>query len=140
MNSLDAALRRYYRQISSWLPCSRGEKKEILGKIKSNISDYLEENPESDFRQVKAWFGEPEAIAAAYVDEMDTTALLYGLRVRRKLMALTTAIALAGLMIWAIGVTAIVMIEADSHPAFIEVDILREDELTEEDRTALGLE
>ena len=140
MNSRDAALRRYYRRIKSWLPCSRQQKKEILEKIKSNVSDYLEENPEADFRQVQAWFGAPESIAAAYVDEMDTTALLSGLRIRRKILAMVAGLAALIVISWGMVVVGSFIHQAKAFPGVIEVEIVDVSELSEDERNQLGLE
>lgn len=140
MNSRDAALRRYYRRISSWLPCSRQQKKEILEKIKSNVFDYLEENPEADIRQIQAWFGEPEAIAAAYVDEMDTRTLLSGLRIRRNILRIVAATAALVLISWGTLIVGSVIHQAQAFPGVIEVEIGNVSELSEEERNALGFE
>ena len=140
MNSRDAALRRYYRQISSWLPCSQQQKKEILEKIKSNVSDYLEENPEADIRQVQAWFGTPEAIAAAYVDEMDTQVLLHGLRIRRKILKIVAGLAAFAIISWGMVIVGSVIHQAKAFPGVIEVEIVENSELSEEERNLLGLE
>lgn len=108
MNSLDRSLNRYYRQIKSWLPCSRGLKNALIFRLKDSIQSYLEANPEADFSRIQARFGAPETIATAYVEEMGTDKLLRDLRIRRKIVAMvagTMAIVLAlwlGVVGWAI--------------------------------------
>ena len=67
MTTLEPALRQYYREIRSYLPCSRKHKDRILNEIRTNILQYLEENPEVDFAGIQAHFGSPKTIAAAYV-------------------------------------------------------------------------
>lgn len=108
MNSLDHSLNRYYRQIKSWLPCSRKLKNALITRLKESVRAYLDANPEADFVQVQAHFGAPETIATAYVEEMGTDKLLRDLRIRRKVVAMvagTMAVVLAlwlGVVGWAI--------------------------------------
>lgn len=108
MNSLDHSLNRYYRQIKSWLPCSRKLKNALISRLKESIQAYLDANPEADFGQIQSHFGAPETIAAAYVEEMGTDKLLRDLRIRRKIVAMvagTMAVVLAlwlGVVGWAI--------------------------------------
>lgn len=106
MNSRDSALRRYYRTIRSYLPCSGKLKKQILMEIRTNISHYLEEFPEAEFSQIEARFGSPQSIAAAYVDDMDTQELLHALRIRRKITTMLIAALLAIVTMWGTVVTA----------------------------------
>lgn len=111
MNSLDTALKRYYREVRSWLPCSRKLKNQIMDRLHESVVSYLEQNPTTDFDQLQAHFGTPESIAAAYVDEMGTDVLLRDLRIRRKIVAITAGLAATILAIWLIAVGWAVMKE-----------------------------
>ena len=108
MNNLDRSLNHYYRQVRSWLPCSRKMKSALISRLQDSIVAYQEANPAADFSQIQAHFGTPETIAFAYVEEMGTDTLLRDLRVRRKVVALvagTMALVLTlwmGLVSWAI--------------------------------------
>lgn len=93
-------LNRYYREVRSWLPCSRKLKESIMSRLQENIRDYLEEHPDADTAQIRAHFGEPDAIAAAYVDEMGTDVLLRDLRIRRKIVSITAGVMAAILALW----------------------------------------
>lgn len=93
-------LNRYYREVRNWLPCSRKLKESIMSRLQEDIRDYLEEHPDADAAQVRAHFGAPEAIAAAYVDEMGTDTLLRDLRIRRKIVSLTAGAMAAILALW----------------------------------------
>lgn len=107
MQKRDAALRRYYRDIHSYLPCPRRMKKQILDEVKSNVSGYLEANPEAGLPEIESQFGSARAIAAAYVEDMNTPELLAALRLRKKIMAVVFAFLLAALVLWTavLGVT-----------------------------------
>lgn len=93
-------LNRYYREVRSWLPCSRKLKESIMSRLHENIRDYLEEHPGADTAQIRAHFGEPDAIAAAYVDEMGTDVPLRDLRIRRKILSITAGTMAAILALW----------------------------------------
>lgn len=93
-------LNRYYREVRSWLPCSRKLKDSIMSRLQENVRDYLEEHPDADTAQIRAHFGAPETIAAAYVDEMGTDVLLRDLRIRRKIVSLTARAMAAILALW----------------------------------------
>lgn len=94
------ALSGYYREIRSWLPCSRKQKDQILERFRDSVQSYWEENPTADFAQIRAHFGTPEQIAGAYVEELGTAELLRSLRVRRRILITVTSIAMAVLLIW----------------------------------------
>lgn len=100
MNSLDHSLNRYYRQIKSWLPCSRKLKNALISRLKESIQAYLDANPEADLDQVQARFGAPETIATAYVEEMGTDKLLRDLRIRRKVVTLVAGTMAVVLSLW----------------------------------------
>ena len=105
MNSLEKALKQYYRQVRSWLPCSRKLKKHILEQIDHSISAYLHEHPAAKITDIKTRFGEPEEIAAAHVDELGTAELLRDLRVRKKIVTIIAACAAVLILMWASAVT-----------------------------------
>ena len=104
MNQTKPRLNRYYHQIRSYLPCSRRLKNHIMDEIRSNIAGFLEENPGASLAQVEARFGTPQAIAAAYVDDMDTQELLKALHIRQKITTIVAACVLIILMMWGITV------------------------------------
>lgn len=86
MISCEAALKRYYCTIRSFLPCSQKLKKRILDEIQNSVNGYLKDHPEANISEIEARFGEPKNIAAAYVDDMNTPELLHTLRVRRRII------------------------------------------------------
>lgn len=87
MKANDRALKRYYRDIRSWLPCSRKNEKRILEQIRSSVEGYLEQNPEADINRVQTEFGSPQTIAASYVENMGAAEILKDLRLRRRIFA-----------------------------------------------------
>lgn len=104
-------LKKYYRQVGSWLPCGGRLKRQLMANIRSTVDGYLHEHPEVDFPTLEAHFGTPQQIAAAFVDEMGTEELLYKLRVRKRIIkitficvvALISICGLAILSLWIVG-------------------------------------
>ena len=85
------ALKRYYREIRSWLPVSSRQKDKIVGDLSSSIDAYLDTHPEADLQEIQAHFGTPSSIAAAYVDNTDTATLLRDLRIRKRIVTAVVA-------------------------------------------------
>lgn len=126
MNRRDSALRRYYRKIRSYLPCSGKIKKKILSEICTNVSRYLEEFPNAEYSQIEARFGTPQCIAAAYVDDMDTQELLQSMHIRRKIVVTITGFLLIVLLTWTSVVCYTAVKAAKNYPGTITVDIWEE--------------
>lgn len=117
----EAVFRRYCRQIRSLLPCSLKDKHRILREIRERLADYREQNPEADAAAVLSYFGAPEVIAAAYIDQMGTAELLKKLRIRRRI--LTIALTLAGVILvtWLGTVAWAIIVELISVNGYIVV-------------------
>lgn len=64
-------IHRYCRAVGSYLPCSLRQKREILLGLRQRLEDHCAEHPESA-EDLEAVFGTPQAVAAAYIDDMDT--------------------------------------------------------------------
>lgn len=105
-------LRKYYRSIRSWLPCSGKLKKRIICDIESTIHGYLDENPSADFAEIEQRYGTPQQIAATYIDEMGTLELMKQLKIRRRI---THAIFAATAIVVVLWTTALTIALIDSH-------------------------
>ena len=92
--------RRYLRQVRTGLPCGGTMKRQIMEKIRSSISRFLEEEPSADYESIVSRFGTPQQIASAYVDEQDTEVLLRKLRIKRRIVAAVCCTAAACVVIW----------------------------------------
>ena len=117
----NADVRRYLREIKKGIPCTGRRKRDILNKINETIGEYLEENPDSQYEDLTARFGTPKQIVSSYVEEMDTPELIKKLNVRRKIVGIVTAAAVAVVILWA-GVVSIIYIEnkKDGDGYFVE--------------------
>ena len=97
-------LKKYYRQISSWLPCGGPLKKQLMGSITATVEGYLAEHPEADFLAIQAHFGTPQQIATAFVDEMETAELLIKLHMRNRIIKIIFLCACILIAIWGFAV------------------------------------
>ncbi len=125
-------IRRYCRAVGSYLPCSPRQKREILLGLRQRLEDHCAEHPESA-EDLETVFGTPQAVAAAYIDDMDTGELLAALRQRRRILRLVGVGLLAALAIW---LTACIISAIDLHKAAHEE--WNETYVTVEKRTETG--
>lgn len=123
MKNRDSALRRYYRTVFNYLPCSRKLKNKILQEIKGNVTAYLEEHPQATISDIESHFGTPRSIAAAYVDDMNTEELIHALHIRKKVVTTIVCTLLAVMLLWAMGVTYIMVDHAVNYPGTVCVEV-----------------
>lgn len=121
MKERNRQLKKYYRSVRSWLPCSRKLKNRILGQIGENISAYLEDHPSAAFADIQQRFGGPQQIAAAYVEEMDSAELLRDLRVHNRIVRIVIACAAAVIVIWGASVTVAVIEHKNAVNGYYEI-------------------
>ena len=87
---------RYVRAVSGFLPCSGKVKKPLLDALRAQAEEYIEGG--GDAAALKQRFGTPQQVAAAWVDERDTSELLAELHIRRRIVAVV-AITLAAMVL-----------------------------------------
>lgn len=82
--------------------------------MEDSVRTYATENPRLDYAAIVARFGDPCAVAESCVEEMETPELLKNLRVRRKVVSIVAAVALAIVILW-LGVVSIAWAEHRDH-------------------------
>lgn len=107
MSLKNRAAKKYCRSVRNLLPYPAKKRRFVLREIEANISACLEDNPSATLQDLEMRFGAPSQIAASYVDEMGTEALLKQLKVRRRIFALISTGVMLALLIWASMVTAV---------------------------------
>lgn len=98
-------LKRYYRQVASWLPCGGKTKREMMARIRATVDAYIAEHPAADLAAIQARFGTPQQIAAAFVDEMETEELLQRINYRNKIIKGFAILAATIILLWTLVVT-----------------------------------
>ena len=104
MNTAERAARRYYRKVRSWLPGGK-MRRYVMTQIRETVQEFVQEPPDADVAAIQAQLGTPQEIAAAYVENMETAAVLKGLRIRRRVLFAVCATMLAILISWTVLVT-----------------------------------
>lgn len=82
--------------------------------MEDSVRAYATENPRLTYAAIVARFGEPRAVAESCVEEMETAELVKNLRVRRKVVSIVAAAALAIVILW-LGVVSIAWAEHRDH-------------------------
>lgn len=78
--------------------------------MEDSVRAYATENPRLTYAAIVARFGEPRAVAESCVEEMETAELVKNLRVRRKVVCIVVATAVAIVILW-VGVVASALAE-----------------------------
>ena len=105
MTSSDSiALRHYYRSIRASLSnCPRKQRVCILNDLKSNISAFLDTEPQADFQNVQDHFGTPQQIASGYLGDLTDTELMNAVK-KRKIWTAVIGFFAAAFVIWLIAI------------------------------------
>lgn len=68
--------------------------------MKACVQDYLSENPEVNYANIKARFGDPQRIAEAYVLELEAGEVLKALHVKRRIFNMAVIAATIMVAAW----------------------------------------
>ena len=97
--------KKYLRRVRSVLPGSARMTKQIMEKIRSEVSSYFEEYPQADYKDLSSRFGDPETIAASYVESMGTAEILKKLRIRKRIISAVAVVLILISIAWGATVT-----------------------------------
>lgn len=114
--------RKYCRQVKKWLPGMGKYKRQIVEKIRLAVTAFMEEQPNADCTVLEEHFGTPQQIAAEYVAQMDTMALLHDLRIRGRIVKIVFALVTTLAILWAVGVSVLVIDGLKDQNGYIEVE------------------
>lgn len=89
----------YCCAVSSYLPCSAKQKKQIMQRLRQRAEEHYAQYPD-DMTTIEDLFGSPQSVAAAYVEDMNTTELLVALRIRRRVSLVLLSGIILALTIW----------------------------------------
>lgn len=106
----NADVQRYLREIKADIPCTGKRKRDILNRINEIIGGYLEENTNPCYDELTARFGTPKQIVTSCLEEMDAEELIQKLKIKRKIVSIVAAAAVAVVVLWA-AVVSIAYIE-----------------------------
>jgi len=92
--------KKYLRHVRSMLPSFIRMKKRIMVQIQDEVYSYSEQNPNSDYKALLCRFGEPEVIAASYIESMGTAEVLKRMRIRKWILSAVSAVLAFVVLTW----------------------------------------
>ena len=92
---IKSEVKRYLKRVKGSLPCSFTAKRAFISMLKSQISDFLEEFPDSSIDSVIKQFGTPESIASEF-NVNEYTAEIKKYRIKTTFFVLLSVILLIG--------------------------------------------
>lgn len=104
------AARQYLREVKRGLSCSGKQRRMVLGQIEESVDAFLSEKPEADYKAIAGRFGTPEQVVTSALDAMDVQELSHRLKIRKRIVAIVGAAALAVVLLWA-GVVSFALIK-----------------------------
>lgn len=128
MGGYNADVRQYLKEICKNIPCSWNKKRKILAQLEESIKKYAIEITDLDYAAIVARFGTPQQIAASYLEAMDIQELTQNFRVKKRIVGILLAAAMAAVLLWACVVfSAKAKFDVDTEGYFEEqiVDVTR---------------
>lgn len=92
---------RYLHRVRCCLPCPFKMKKKIMEPVKHNVENYLLENQFVNYQNLVDRFGEPQQIACAFIDAEGAQQIVRNMHIRKGVICIVAATALAIVVIWA---------------------------------------
>ena len=114
---IDKDIKNYLNDISTYLVCTKKQKKIILEDIETSIRDYIETTNINDMSEIYNHFGSPEDIAKTYLTNFVNPADIKKVVSKKKVLIIAIVIAL---VIFATGVITIVIENNKEHGYIVE--------------------
>lgn len=68
--TLTSQLKRYYKQINSYIPKKYPHRQEIIASIHQDISSYVSEHPDLSYEDIIEHFGTPEEMTLSFAESL----------------------------------------------------------------------
>ena len=95
---MNSNVKQYLKEVATALTCTRGVKAVFIRQLKSDVKDYVQNNPDATKEDLIREFGSPEEIAAGFFDRNDYSAMLKKAK-KRATFWMVTAIVLAVVLV-----------------------------------------
>lgn len=82
---------QYLRHLKLLLPYHHSEEKQYMKRLKQNLSEYMDEFPSSDYKELVNQFGEPKEVVAQFYAELDDDQFVKRLRTKKHIRKLCFA-------------------------------------------------
>ena len=90
--------KQYWKEVAASLTCPRGVKAIFIRQLKSDVKDYVQNNPDATKEDLICEFGSPEEISTGFFDRDDYSAMLKKAK-KRATFWMVTAIVLAVVLV-----------------------------------------
>ncbi len=94
---------QYYKAVKKHCPAAF--KKRLISALKNDIGEYIENNPQASFDDIKKRFGQPKQFALEYIAAMDDETRMKSIKTARHIkiaviVAIISCLIVAGCAIW----------------------------------------
>lgn len=120
---MSTVIKKYCREVSRALPCSRDLKRKITDQITQSIQEFLNENPNAAYADIEAEFGSPMQIASAYLDEVDHEKLTSELKLKQRVVRIFAIAMTIALLMFAVMLAIVVQDDYSSDNGFVETQL-----------------
>ncbi len=93
--------RKYLREVRGLIPGAGNQRKSILQRVRESVKELIEINPDADYDLISERLGSPKQIAVSALEEMDEGKLLRALHIKKQIVGIAAAVALAIVLLWA---------------------------------------
>lgn len=132
--TLTSQLKRYYKQINSYIPKKYPHRKEIIASIHQDISSYVSEHPDISYEDIIKHFGTPEEMTLSFAESLSLDDIISTSRKQHKIHVILISITIIFLCILCILIGYFYLV-IKSEPVSIDetVTIYKETEINDED-------
>ena len=64
-------VKKYIRRCKNWFPVYGKEEQQFLKRLRHQMEEYAQENPDVTYQQLEEWFGTPIDIVKSYYDSLE---------------------------------------------------------------------
>lgn len=91
---LASKLKRYDKQINSYIPKDYPHRREIISSIRQDISSYVSEHPDIFYEDIIEHFGTPEEMTLSFAESLSMEDIVLTSRRQRKIHAIFISISI----------------------------------------------
>lgn len=74
---------QYLRHLKLLLPYHHSEEKQYIKRLKQTLSEYMDEFPSADYKELIDQFGEPKEVVAQFYSDLDDDQFVQRLRIKK---------------------------------------------------------
>lgn len=131
---LTSKLKRYYKQINSYIPKKYPHRQDIISSIHQDISSYVAEHPDISYEDIITHFGTPEEMTLSFAESLSLEDIISTSRKQHRIHIIFISISFVFLCV----LTALISyyyLAIKTDPVSIDetITIYKETEVDEED-------